>query len=56
MNVEKWFEEVDVRKLLLKLYEEVGEVTHAYNRGDHNHARKECEDVIVILERLMEVL
>lgn len=52
MKDKKWLKEKDPTKLLLKLHEEMGEVTHAYMRGDRQGVIDELDDVNLILGRL----
>lgn len=56
MKDEKWLKETDSVLLMLKLNEEVGEITHAFIRRDLDQVIRECDDASLILERLREVV
>lgn len=56
MKDAKWLHEKSPLKLMLKLNEEVGEITHAFMRGQADQAVDECDDAALILERLKEVI
>lgn len=52
MNVPRWMEEKDPVRLLLKLHEELGEMTHAFNRRQENHFMTELAHAEFIMGRL----
>lgn len=52
MNHQRWRDETDPVRLLLKLHEEVGEVTHAFNRRHESEFLAEMDHVAFILARL----
>lgn len=56
MKDERWLVETDPVLLMLKLNEEVGEITHAFVRRDEESVKEECDDAALILERLRAVV
>jgi NTP pyrophosphatase (non-canonical NTP hydrolase) len=52
----KWLAETDPVLLMLKLNEEIGEITHAFIRGNEDQVLVECNDAALILERLRTVV
>lgn len=56
MRDKRWLNETSPTKLLMKLHEEVGEVTHAYMRQDRKQVAMELHDAALILERLTVVI
>jgi NTP pyrophosphatase (non-canonical NTP hydrolase) len=56
MKDKKWLEEQSPLKLMLKLHEEVGEITHAFMRGQRDQVLVECSDAALILDRLRTVV
>lgn len=56
MREKRWLEETDPTRLMLKLHEEVGEITHAFIREETKNILAEIEDTRLILKRLKEVI
>jgi hypothetical protein len=56
MKDERWYNEVDQAKLMVKLQEEVGEMSAALIRGKKRDFLNECNDVSIILDQLIEVV
>lgn len=56
MKDARWMQEDNVVLLMLKLNEEIGEITHAFLRRDGSQVITECDDAALILERLRMVV
>lgn len=56
MNDQRWLEETDPIRLMLKLNEEVGEIVHAFNRRKLEDTLNEIRDTHLILARLKVVI